>query len=539
MIASRTPFAARSTTSDRPARGRSIGIVGSGPGGLSAAMLLAASGFDVTVYEARPEIGGRTRRITLPSPRGDFAVDCGPTFFMMPYVLEEIFAAAGRRLSDYCDLTRLDPMYRLIIGRERSAPLVLDTTQDLERMAARIATVDSRDGAAFLRFMRDNRRKLALMEPILRRPIRGLRDLISLDAMKVGPALKPWQSLYDYLAGYFRDEHLRLALSFQSKYLGMSPFECPSLFSILPFIEYEYGIWHPRGGCNALVGAMADASRELGATIVCDAPVERLVFDGTRCVGATVRRGESLETYRHDHVVVNADATWALKHLVPESLRGRWTDRAIDSKRYSCSTFMMYLGVEGDVDLPHHTIYTSKSYRQNLEDIAVAGRLSADPSTYVCNPSRIDQTLAPRGHSSLYVLVPTPNTQASIDWNAARPELREDAYRQLESVFGLADIRRRVVAERIVTPADWQGERITFGATFNLAHSLRQMLHRRPQHRFEGLDGLWFVGGGTHPGSGLPVIFLSAQTTAQLLCDEEGVECSLTRAPTVGEAVSV
>lgn len=500
---------------------RSVAIVGAGPGGLSSAMMLAASGFAVTVYEAGPTVGGRTRRIELDAPRGRFAVDCGPTFFMMPYVLEEIFSAAGRRLGDYCDLHRLDPMYRLVMGRPDGAPITIDATQDLERMAAQLSAIEPADGPAFLRFIRDNRRKLALMEPILRRPIRGLRDLVTLDTLKVAPTIRPWQSLYGYLSGYFRNEQVRLALSFQSKYLGMSPFECPSLFSILPYIEYEYGIWHPRGGCNALTAAMAEVAEEYGATIRCGAPVERLAFEGTRCVGAVVEG--TLE--RHDHVVVNADATWALRHLVPESLRRRsgWTDASIERKRYSCSTFMLYLGVEGAIDLPHHTIYTSRSYRRNLDDIARNGRLSEDPSTYVCNASRTDPTLAPEGHSSLYVLVPTPNASAPIDWSSAGPRLREETYAQFERVFGIADIRRRVVAERVVTPLDWQAERITLGATFNLAHSLPQMLHRRPHHRFEGLDGLWFVGGGTHPGSGLPVIFLSAETTTSLLCAEEGV----------------
>ncbi len=492
-------------------------------------MLLSSAGFDVTVYEAQASLGGRSRRIELDSPCGGFALDAGPTFFMMPYVLEEIFAATGRRLSDYCDLTRLDPMYRLLIGREGQAPLTLDATQDLERMAAQLATIEPRDGPAFLRFMRDNRRKLALMEPILRSPMRGFRDLMTRDALKVLPTLKPWQSLYGYLSGYFRNEHLRLALSFQSKYLGMSPFECPSLFSILPFIEYEYGVWHPRGGCNALMTAMGDVAVEYGARIHCSAPVDRLVFDQRRCVGAIVRG----QTHMHDHVVVNADATWALKHLVPENLRGGWTDNAIDAKKYSCSTFMMYLGVEGEVDLPHHTIYTSANYRGNLNDIAVAGTLSTDPSIYVCNPSRSDPTLAPHGHSSLYVLVPTPNTQSSVDWDAARPKLREDAYRQLETVFGIDDIRDRAVAEKTVTPADWKAERITHGATFNLAHSLSQMLYKRPHHRFQGLDSLWLVGGGTHPGSGLPVIFLSAEITTQMICAEAGVPCPLTSPPAI------
>ncbi|MDZ4754286.1 MAG: phytoene desaturase family protein [Phycisphaerae bacterium] len=520
-------------TERRTSADPSIGIVGAGPGGLATAMLLARAGCHVTLYEALPSVGGRTRRLEFGVEDRRFAFDCGPTFFMMPYILEEIFAATGRRLSDYADLTRLDPMYRLLIGRGGAqAPLQIDATQDLQRMVRQFAAIEPGDGPAFLRFMSDNRRKLELMTPILRRPMRSLADLLTVDALRVAPALTPWKSLYDLLSSYFTSEQLRLALSFQSKYLGMSPFECPSLFSILSFIEYEYGVWHPRGGCNALTSAMADVCLELGATIRCNAEVDQLLFEGQRCVGAVVHGTE----HRHDHMVLNADATWAMKRLVPERLRsgrgqGGWSDAQIDTKRYSCSTFMMYLGVRGGVALPHHTIYTSAHYRQNIEDIAVGGTLSNDPSIYVCNPSPVDPTLAPAGDSSLYVLMPTPNTKSGIDWNIARAVARDRAYTQLEQVFGLEDIRDRVVSEHLVTPDDWRAERINHGATFNLAHSLPQMLFRRPQHKLQGFEGLWLVGGGTHPGSGLPVIFLSAEITARLVCAEAELACPLDAAP--------
>jgi phytoene desaturase len=504
-----------------------VAIVGAGPGGLTTAMLLAAAGFTVTVYEAHATVGGRTRRIEL----GDYRFDCGPTFFMMPYVLEEIFAATGRRLSDYAELKRLDPMYRLLIGQPQGNPLVIDTTQDIARMAKRLSEVHPNDGPAFERFIRDNRRKLEAMTPVLRNPIRGLSDLVNADGLRAGLALRPWQSLYDHLKGYFRHDGVRLAMSFQSKYLGMSPFECPELFSILPFIEYEYGIWHPIGGCNALVRAMADAVEEMGGEVRCGAPVERIAFEGRRACGVVVDGTE----HRHDHVVVNADAAWALKNLVPDAMRPRaLKDATLDSRRYSCSTFMMYLGMEGAVDLPHHTIYTSRSYVENLKDIAERGTLSNDPSTYVCNPSRIDPTLAPAGHSALYVLVPTPNDKpgdCTVDWHWAKGELRERTLCQLEQVFGLKDIRRRIRAERLVTPADWKSERIANGATFNLAHNIGQMLHRRPHHRLQGFDNLWMVGGGTHPGSGLPVIFLSSEITTRLICAEEGIRDPMSAAP--------
>lgn len=492
-------------------RDRSIAVIGAGPGGLASAVLLATQGRRVVVYEAQPSIGGRSGRVEV----GGYRFDRGPTFFMMPYVLEEVFAAAGRRLGDFVELRRLNPMYRLLIGQPEGPPIRLDATQDIERMVAQLEALKPGDGEGFRRFLEHNRHKLRTLTPVLRRAFTGLGDFLRPDGMQAGMVLRPWRSLYDHLSKFFGHEATRLAMGFQSKYLGMSPFECPELFSILSFIEYEYGIWHPVGGCHALMQGLADLAVELGVEIRCGEPVEALRFQNRKVTGLCAAN----VWHDHDQVVVNADATWALKRLVPESLRGRDTDAAIDARRYSCSTFMMYLGVRGEIDLPHHTIYTSSSYRRNLADIA-EGRLSEDPSCYVCNASVTDATLAPPGCSSLYVLVPTANTKCDIDWGAQREHLRRSTLDQLAKAFGLRDLERRIEVEALCTPEQWRAMNINHGAVFNLAHTLPQMLHRRPQHRVPGVDGLYLVGGGTHPGSGLPVIFLSAQITAELVAEE-------------------
>ncbi len=513
-----------------------VAVVGAGPGGLATAVLLAARGVAVTVYEAQPSIGGRTGRLTL----GNFHFDRGPTFFLMPHLLEEIFRVAGRSLHDYVRLTRLDPMYRLVIGQPKSEDIVLDTTQDLAEMARRIERVHAPDGAAFERFVAHNRRKLALAEPLLRRSMRSLWDLVRLDALRALSVLKPHLSVHELAARYFEHPALQLAVGFQSKYLGMSPHDCPSLFTILPFIEYEYGVWHPQGGCHALMQALTRVLEELGGRIEVEAPVERLEFHRGRVTHVIVGGRHRGERAACDHVVINADATWAVKKLIPESMRGALTDRSLDARRYSCSTFMLYLGIDGDVELPHHTIRTAPDYRENLEDIGRGGgrlgTLTEDPSFYVCNPSRTDQTLAPRGDSSLYVLMPTPNAFAPLDWDAERPRVRELLLDRLQRVLGV-DLRGRIRVDKSFTPWDWRAMNINAGATFNLAHSMTQLLHRRMPHRLPYARGAWLVGGGTHPGSGLPVIFLSAQITARLLLEELGVSGRESEVPFTGAAV--
>jgi len=497
---------------------RKVSIVGAGPGGLATAVILAARGVDVTVHEAAPEIGGRTGRVRL----GDYAFDRGPTFFLMPHVLQEILDHAGRRLEDEIELVPLDPMYRLVIGRRDEPDVVLDASRDVEEMARRIGSVHEPDGPRFLEFVERNRRKLAAFEPILRRSIRSPLDLVRLHTLRAAPLLTPWRSVHDETGRFFDHPANRLAVGFQSKYLGMAPGDCPSLFTILPFIEYEYGVWHPVGGCHAVMRMLARVARELGADVRTSEPVREIRFDGRRAVGVRVESDAGLRDVACDHVVLNADASWALRNLVPERLRRGWRDRDLDAKSYSCSTWMMYLGVEGEVDLPHHVIRTAPDYERNLHDIGRAGCVSEDPSFYVCNAARTDPDLAPPGHAALYVLVPVPNTKADIDWDAETPRLRQRVLNRMRDVLGV-DLAGRIRAERVVTPDDWEATNIAFGATFNLAHDFDQLLHRRPQHRLPGCEGVWLVGGGTHPGSGLPVIFLSSGITARMLLRRVGL----------------
>jgi phytoene desaturase len=504
-----------------------VAIVGAGPGGLAAAMLLARAGLSVHVVERQPQVGGRTATL-----EGDgFRFDVGPTFFLYPRVLEEIFAAVGRNLHDEVSLVRLDPQYRLIFGGGGE----LLATPNVERMEQAIAELSPDDAPNFRRFLSDNRAKLARFRGILERPFLGWRDLFSPALLKALPILRPWLSLDGELARYFRDPRLRLAFSFQSKYLGMSPFNCPSLFSILSFLEYEHGVFHPLGGCGAVTEAMARVARDLGVTISLGEEVREILFEGRRAVGLRTSRGE----HRCDALVVNADFARAMTRLVPDHLRRRWTDRRIEKKRFSCSTFMLYLGIEGRCDnLSHHTIYMAEDYTRNLDDIEKRHVLSDDPSFYVQNACVTDSSLAPPGHSTLYVLVPVTHQHPNVDWTVERQRYRALVLRQLARV-GLDDIEDRIRWEHCTTPADWEhGQHIYRGATFNLAHSLNQMLHLRPRNRFEDLDGVYLVGGGTHPGSGLPVIFESARITSRLLLQDAGRDHDHCEAPREGKRLA-
>ncbi|MFN0066768.1 MAG: phytoene desaturase family protein [Limisphaerales bacterium] len=486
-------------------------IVGAGPGGLATAILLAGAGLRVRVFERLPFVGGRTSTIEAQG----FTFDLGPTFFLYPQVLREIFGYAGGRLEDEVELRRLDPQYRLVFG----AGGELRCTPDVAEMERQIAAIAPADAPNFSRFLAENRVKLHAMMPCLQRPFLGWTDLLDPRLLKMLPLIRPHQSVDTYLGRFFRDPRIRLAFSFQSKYLGMSPFRCPSLFSILSFLEYEHGVFHPIGGCGAVTRGMARFAERLGVEIHLNEPVEEVLFTGRRATGIRTPSG----THRADALVMNADFARAMEKLVPDERRRRWADAKLAKKKYSCSTFMLYLGYEGTFDQAHHNIFISPDYARNLDEIENRHVLSEDPSFYVQNPTVTDPAMAPPGHSALYLLAPVSHQHANIDWAREKAGFRARLLRQAAKAgFNLDPARIRY--ERVITPDDWdQKYEIHRGATFNLAHSLDQMLHLRPRNRFEDFDGMYLVGGGTHPGSGLPVIFESARISAKLLLGDLGV----------------
>jgi phytoene desaturase len=497
-----------------------IAVVGAGPGGLAAAMLLAASGARVTVFEKDEVVGGRTR--TLTTPEG-YSFDLGPTFFLYPRILKEIFQRCGGDLESEVDLRRLDPQYRLLFEGPGETRTQIDCTADLDRMAREIAKLDPGDGRNLRAFMMENRAKLEIFRPVLERAFEGPLDMVKWDMLRAIPLLRPWSTVDRDLARHFRDPRVRLAFSFQTKYLGMSPFRCPSLFTILSYLEYDHGIFHPIGGCGAVSGAMARVAERLGVEIRLSSPIERIAFEDRRAKGVEVGGG------RHDvdAVVVNGDFAHAIPRLIPRELRRDWSDRKIEAARYSCSTFMLYLGLDRSFpDLAHHTVVLSESYKENIAQVE-GGMIPDVPSMYVQHAGATDPTMAPAGHTALYVLVPVPNLLKYPDWPAQTARFREVALDRLRAL-GLPDLRPHIRYERIVAPQDWESQyAVGYGATFNLSHELPQMLYFRPGNRFRDVQGVYLVGGGTHPGSGLPVIYEGARITAGLVAQDLG----LSRAP--------
>lgn len=488
-------------------------VVGAGPGGLATAMILAHRGFRVTVVEKEANVGGRSGEIRM----GDYRFDIGPTFLMMKYVLDELFEQAGCRTEDYLSCPRLDPMYRLDFGNK-----ALTAYADREKMKAEIEKVFPGQGKQLDTFYRRESERFKFLYPCLQRDYGSLSSFFSLDLLKAVPHVAAGRSLYDVLSDYFEPEELRLAFTFQSKYLGMSPWDCPGLFAMIPFTEHAHGVFHVMGGLSQITEAFAKVAKEKGATIRTSSGVKQLLVEKGRVVGAQLENGETIHC---DESVINADFSWAAENLFAPGVLKKYTPEKLRELKYSCSTFMIYLGLDKIYDTDHHSIYFAKDYKQNLEDISIHHRLSDDFSFYIRNASKTDPSLAPAGHSALYILVPVPNQRSGVDWQKEAPIFREKIFRAIEERTPFKGFRDHIRAESIISPLDWQKKLSVYeGATFNLGHGLSQMLYLRPRNKFEEVDNCYLVGGGTHPGSGLPTIFESARISANLLSKKYEVE---------------
>ncbi|WP_312128724.1 phytoene desaturase family protein [Lysinibacillus capsici] len=491
---------------------KEIIVIGAGPGGLASAMLLSAKGFNVKVYEKQPYIGGRTSEIKL----GEYKFDMGPTFLNMLYIIEEIFELAGKNIHNYIDLVNLDPMYELIFHDKR-----IKMTRDREEMIRQINELFPGNEGSFEKYMKETNHKLEALVPVLQASMNRYTDLLQPKVLKALGELEIGRSLIDTLSRFYKQEELQLAFTFQAKYLGMSPWESPGAFSILSFIEHAYGVYHITGGINKLTQAMAKVVRENGGEIYTNCGVSKLWLDGRKVKGVILDNGEKIAS---NEVIINSDFGHAMTHLVEPGVLKKYTKEKLEKKKYSCSTFMLYLGVNKKFDLPHHTIWFAKNYRKNVEEITNHKLLSDDPSIYIQNAVVTDPTVAPQGKSTLYVLAPVPNNFSHIEWDTCEQDYRNMLIGLIEDKLGIENLEQYIEEEHIISPKNWEENLGVYkGATFNLGHQLTQMLTFRPHNKFEELKNSWLVGGGTHPGSGLPIILESARITSNGILQKHGL----------------
>lgn len=332
---------------------KNVIVIGAGPGGLAAAMLLASHGYKVDVYEKQGYVGGRNSAIKM----SGYTFDMGPTFLSMPQIFEELFQAANRNAHDYMDLKRLNLMYELIFDDAQ-----IQMTDNHKKMKEEIERLYPGNGEGYERFMKDTEAKMAALLPLLQGEMDRFHHYLKPEAIRALPHLSLGKTLYDVLGKYFTDEKLKLAFTFQSKYLGMSPWECPGAFSILSFMEHAYGIFHPIGGVNQLSQAMAKVVEEHQGHIHLNQGVQKLWIENKRVKGIILENGERIGA---DDVIINGDFAHAMTNLIDEGALKKYAVKKLEKKKYSCSTFMIYLGIDKQYkDLPHHTIVFAEDYKK-------------------------------------------------------------------------------------------------------------------------------------------------------------------------------
>ncbi len=482
-----------------------IGIIGAGPGGLTSAMILANKGFDVTVIEKADQVGGRSALIKV----GDFNFDTGPTFLMMKHVLDEVFESCDRKSTDYLKFKLLDPMYQLTFQ-----DFIVQMSSDKEKLIAEIDRVFPGNEGGLEKFYSRERKRYEKIIKNLYKDYSSITSFLSPKLVAALPSFFLGGSIFDNLGNYFEEEKLRVCFTFQSKYLGMSPWECPAAFTMIPFVEHEYGIYHVMGGLNQISKAMAKVVKEENGKVITSQRVEKIVTSEKSVTGVQLDDGKIMN---FDKVIVNADFGYAMTNLFDSGATKKYSPEKLEKKKFSCSTFMMYLGVDKQYDAPHHNIVFADNYRKNIKEIQ-EGTISEDFSFYVQNASVTDESLAPKGKSTIYILVPIPNNKSRIDWDAEETGFKEKIFDHVEKQTPMKDIRDHIEVEKTITPKQWEQDyNVYVGATFNLAHNLSQMLYFRPHNRFNELKNLYLVGGGTHPGSGLPTIYISGIVTAGLI----------------------
>ncbi len=496
---------------------RKIVIIGSGFGGLGAAARLLAEGHDVTLYEARDKLGGRGYTYEL----GDFRFDGGPTIITAPWMFDEIWEKAGRKREDYVQFVKCDPFYRIFDHEQE----FFDYNDDEMFILNEIDKRNPDDKRGYLNFMKTTKE-------IFEKGFVQLADkpfLSVWDMVKVAPdliRLQSYKSVYRYVSQYVKDPFLRQVFSFHPLLVGGNPFDTPSIYAMIHYLEREWGVWYALGGTGALVDAFERLIGELGGKVHVSTPVAEILVEGEgdarRAKGVRLENGEVVAA---DVVISNADvATTYMKMIAPQH-RKKYTDQKLERMDYAMSLFVLYFGTNKQYrhegTLKHHNIILGPRYEGLLQDIFQnRGRVADDFSLYLHMPSYTDPSMAPEGHESFYVLSPVPNLKSGVDWEQQAKPYRDAIIDFLDAKY-LPGLKEHLVVEHYIDPLHFQGDLRSYqGSAFAFEPKLTQSAWFRPHNRSEEMPNLYFVGAGTHPGGGLPGVLSSSKIADDLIREQ-------------------
>ena len=493
---------------------KKIIVIGAGTAGLASAIRLQNQGYQVEIYEKNDQVGGKMYQIK----EQGFVFDVGPTIVMMPDIYREVFLECGKNPEEYIPMEKVDPMLTLNFPNEEP----LDMSSDLVSLTRVLEGISEEDMQGYLDYLASiYKRYQVAKRAFIMRSFRSFWDFYNPKSLIEGFRLHTFNDAYSSISKFVKDDRLRKALAFQTLYIGVSPYNGPSLYTIIPMIELIYGIWFIKGGMYTLASGMAKLFEELGGTIHLNTPVKEIIFDHKKATG--VRTDE--EIISSDYVVCDADFPYAMNALIPnEKNRGKYTDKKIDRMEYSCSCFILYLGLDKKYPVKSlHTIRFANDFEKNVNDIFDDGKLPDDPSFYVYIPSSMDETLAPKNHEAVYILVPVPELSQGVQWTE---KITQDYRKRVldlvkkETIF--TDIDEHIVFEACYTPNDFKQQFNAYnGATFGLKPTLKQSNYYRPHNKFAYADNVYFCGSSTHPGAGVPIVLTSAKLAVEELVRDD------------------
>jgi phytoene desaturase len=484
-----------------------IVVIGSGFGGLAAAIRLQQQGHAVTIVEKRDKPGGRA----YVYQQDGFTFDGGPTIITAPWLLRELFERSGRQLSDYVELVPIDPFYNIRF----EDGTVFRYTGNRAEVIEQIRRFNPDDVAGYLKFAAATERIFEAGMALIDTPFDRMADML-----KVLPdlvRLRADRSVARFVERYIVDPRLRQVFSFHPLLVGGNPFQSTSIYALIHTLEQQWGVWFAMGGTGALVRALVRLFEEIGGTLQLDAEVAEIICDRSTRLASGVRlvAGESIAA---DAVVSNGDVASTYMHLVPAALRRRNTDRRYETMRYSMSLFVLYFGTDRKYDdVAHHEILMGPRYEPLLEDIFSAKRLADDFSLYLHRPTATDPSLAPAGCDSWYVLSPVPHLGGQTDWRTAAKPYRDRIVQYLEERY-LPNLSKHIVTEHMIDPLHFRDVLNShLGSAFSVEPILTQSAWFRPHNRSEDIANLYFAGAGTHPGAGIPGVLSSGKIVAEMI----------------------
>jgi phytoene desaturase len=487
-------------------------VIGAGIGGIAAAARLARSGFQVVVIEKNDRPGGRCNQIV----RDGHRFDIGPTLFLMPEVFAETYTALGERMEDHLDLRRIDPTYTIRF----SDGLKLQLTADLLKMQPQLDAVEENAFEGFLRYIAEgNKHYRVSLNKFVGRNFYNAFQYFSPANLPLLFQLKALTKHYRNMSSFFSDPRLKAAFTFQNMYLGLSPYDAPATYSLLQYTELAGGVWYPMGGMYRVIETLTAIAEKLGVQFIYNSPAKKFKVEGNRVASVELEDGQVLTA---DLFVGNADLPYIYSDLLPDTTE----TKKLEQKKYTSSTIMFYWGVDKLYpEIGHHNVFLSGDYKASFDSIFNDHTLPDEPSFYIHAPSRTDPAAAPAGQDTLFVLIPVGHLDESRtqDWNALVNRARETVFERLASQVGVNDIRQHIKFEIIYTPLDWQEQfNLAKGAAFGLSHNFQQVGYLRPQNRHARYKNLYFAGASTHPGTGLPIVLLSAKLVTERILKEIG-----------------